>query len=288
MYLSIPLATDIPIQLRRTLPLSISCEETQLAIFDGREKPTPLAPLAVNIAALTPITSPARLNIGPPELPWLMAASVWIYCCSFKPILRDLAEIIPCDTLTPSPYGFPKVKTLSPIRALSALPNLICLKVSGWPFFDFPLIFKTAKSLGVSTPTILASYVLPLSVITVIFFALLITWAFVKICPSLRIKKPEPNASLPLNAGSSITLSISSLSLTVWRSVEMLTTEGINSSTKSAYESIANAGIVIKQNTAENNKRIRPNLYFKDLPKYLKNSPSGAITIDVSSSKELR
>ena len=30
------------------------------------------------IAVLTPTTSPSRLNIGPPELPLLMAASVWI------------------------------------------------------------------------------------------------------------------------------------------------------------------------------------------------------------------
>jgi hypothetical protein len=27
---------------------------------------------------LMPITSPAMLNNGPPELPWLMGASVWI------------------------------------------------------------------------------------------------------------------------------------------------------------------------------------------------------------------
>jgi hypothetical protein len=27
---------------------------------------------------LIPITSPAELNSGPPELPWLIDASVWI------------------------------------------------------------------------------------------------------------------------------------------------------------------------------------------------------------------
>ena len=93
----------MPSQPLRTLPLVISCPDTQFAMLEGREKPTPLAPLAVNIAALTPMTSPSVLNIGPPEFPWLMAASVCRYCCSPKPILRDLAEIIPSETLTPKP-----------------------------------------------------------------------------------------------------------------------------------------------------------------------------------------
>jgi hypothetical protein len=32
----------------------------------------------VTICVLTPITRPALLSSGPPELPWLIAASVWM------------------------------------------------------------------------------------------------------------------------------------------------------------------------------------------------------------------
>ena len=45
----------------------------------GMAKPTPSAvPDSLRICALTPITSPAALNIGPPEFPRLIGASVWI------------------------------------------------------------------------------------------------------------------------------------------------------------------------------------------------------------------
>ena len=46
-------------------------------MLDGIEKARPaLVPVGEKIAVLTPITSPAMLNSGPPELPLLMAASV--------------------------------------------------------------------------------------------------------------------------------------------------------------------------------------------------------------------
>ena len=48
-------------------------------MFDGIAKPTPsLPPESLSICALTPITWPLRSSSGPPELPWLIAASVWI------------------------------------------------------------------------------------------------------------------------------------------------------------------------------------------------------------------
>ena len=45
-------------------------------MFTGTAKPIVLA--RGLIAVLMPITSPARLSSGPPELPGLMAASVWM------------------------------------------------------------------------------------------------------------------------------------------------------------------------------------------------------------------
>jgi hypothetical protein len=52
---------------------------TDMAIFDGTAKPMPIEPpVGEMMAVFTPITSPSRLNSGPPELPRLMAASVWM------------------------------------------------------------------------------------------------------------------------------------------------------------------------------------------------------------------
>ena len=51
-------------------------ESTRTSVLTATEKQMPCAPMMT--AVLTPITSPSRLNNGPPELPRLMAASVWI------------------------------------------------------------------------------------------------------------------------------------------------------------------------------------------------------------------
>ena len=52
---------------------------TASAEFDGTAKPMPIEPPdGEMIAVLTPTTSLLRLNSGPPELPRLMAASVWM------------------------------------------------------------------------------------------------------------------------------------------------------------------------------------------------------------------
>ena len=52
---------------------------TGAASADGTAKPMPIEPPdGDRIAVLMPITSPSMLNSGPPELPLLMAASVWM------------------------------------------------------------------------------------------------------------------------------------------------------------------------------------------------------------------
>ena len=67
------------------VPSSSSCLTTLLTVFDGTAKPIPLllaVPPAVepvdSICEFTPITRPAESSSGPPELPGLSAASVWI------------------------------------------------------------------------------------------------------------------------------------------------------------------------------------------------------------------
>ena len=65
-----------------TEPLSMISLATRLTRFDGMAKPMPMEPavpdeLAVEaMDELMPITWPAALKVGPPELPGLMAASI--------------------------------------------------------------------------------------------------------------------------------------------------------------------------------------------------------------------
>ena len=76
---SVTLWMRTPSQPRRTSPNSRSCKTIVFARSEGIAKPMPIEPPeGENIAVLTPTTSPSMLNMGPPELPRLMAASVWM------------------------------------------------------------------------------------------------------------------------------------------------------------------------------------------------------------------
>ena len=89
------------------------------------------------IAVFIPITSPSRLNRGPPELPWLIDASVWIKSSYLvKLISLFLADIIPDVTVPPNPKGFPIATTQSPTLDLSEFPNSTILKVSEVSIFN--------------------------------------------------------------------------------------------------------------------------------------------------------
>src|SRR5438046_9979502 len=97
------------------------------AMADGIAKPIPIEPPpeGEKIAVFMPITSPARLNIGPPELPRLIDASVWrkssygVECMS-----RAVAEIIPDVTVPPRPKGLPIASTQSPTFTLLESPQV--------------------------------------------------------------------------------------------------------------------------------------------------------------------
>ena len=93
------------------------------------------------IAVFIPITSPSKLNKGPPELPWLIDASVCIKSSYLvKLISLFLADIIPEVTVPPKPKGFPIATTQSPTLDLSEFPNSTILK------FSDDSIFNTAIS----------------------------------------------------------------------------------------------------------------------------------------------
>ena len=71
--------TCTPIQPRVTWPLSLSWATTILAVSAGMSKPMPTEPPeGEKIAVLTPITLPSMSNVGPPELPRLIGASIWM------------------------------------------------------------------------------------------------------------------------------------------------------------------------------------------------------------------
>ena len=68
-----------PIHAWSTRPLSISSAATSRTVLIGIAKPMPtFPPEGEKIAVFTPITWPRPFRSGPPELPWLMAASVWM------------------------------------------------------------------------------------------------------------------------------------------------------------------------------------------------------------------
>ncbi len=68
-----------PRKPRVTLPLSMSSVMICLTMLTGMENPMPmLPPERLKMAVLTPTTSPCRFTRGPPLLPGLMEASVWM------------------------------------------------------------------------------------------------------------------------------------------------------------------------------------------------------------------
>ena len=85
-----------------------------MAVSIGTAKPMPTLPLPlppVAICELMPITRPAASSSGPPELPGLIAASVWMTLSIAKPlgawIWRCSAETTPVVSVRSSPNGLP-------------------------------------------------------------------------------------------------------------------------------------------------------------------------------------
>ncbi len=142
------------------------------------------------IAVFTPITSPLALTKGPPELPGLIAASVWMSRVSRLPdncSSRSKAETIPVvtDGVSPRPNALPMARTSSPTSTSEDLPSLADGRSS-------PSILRTARSLVGSCCTNSAVFTVPSESMTVIFAASSTTWAFVTTCPSALIMNPVP------------------------------------------------------------------------------------------------
>ncbi len=111
----------------------------------------PIEPLRAAML-LMPTTSPAMLMSGPPELPGLMAASVWMKSKPGAATVRGapLRLTIPNETECSSPKGCPSASTNSPTRMRLESPS----GSTGSP--EAPSIFSTARSTRASLPSTLA------------------------------------------------------------------------------------------------------------------------------------
>ena len=132
----------MPMKACSTWPLAISCWATSWAVSIGTAKPIPTLPSdwpPDSIWELIPITRPSESSSGPPELPGLIGASVWIALVIVKPfgasIWRWTAETIPAVAVRSRPNGLPIATTGSPTLTPAEEPSS-----SGWswsaPEFD--------------------------------------------------------------------------------------------------------------------------------------------------------
>src|SRR5579859_6697184 len=121
-------------------------------MLDGIAKPTPeLDPCPVGVVLLVsiwsakPSTLPLPSSSGPPELPGLIGASVWIAPVMVKLLgavmLRPTALTIPAVTVSGRLNGLPIATTASPTWALEESANAI-----GWSSEDGTLTLIAATS----------------------------------------------------------------------------------------------------------------------------------------------
>jgi hypothetical protein len=107
-----------------------------------------------------PSTWPLALTSGPPELPRLIAASVWIAPTIWKPvsesIARSVADTTPTDSDCGSPNGEPMAATGEPTARSRVVPS-----GSGRSVSPEGSTFSSATSELGSKPTIFAGTSLP-------------------------------------------------------------------------------------------------------------------------------
>jgi hypothetical protein len=102
----------MPIPGVGTRPLRMSSGTMRLTTSIGMAKPMPAyAPEGETMAVVTPITRPAESISGPPELPGLIATSVWMTSAISRPPLvgrrRFSALMMPLVSDWSRPNGLP-------------------------------------------------------------------------------------------------------------------------------------------------------------------------------------
>ena len=122
------------------------------------------------MAELTPTSSPFMLTSAPPELPGLIAASVWmasstVFWLPASPAVdtgRLSALTMPVVTVPSRPSGEPIATTSWPTRRLAEDPRVIGVRP------DTPWARTTAMSLAGSAPTTVNGAVRPSAKVTVV------------------------------------------------------------------------------------------------------------------------
>src|SRR5437588_286270 len=157
----------------------------------GIAKPTPTLPFTgLVIDSVMPISRPWVSRSAPPELPGLIAASVWIRSPPVPPaleLLRCRPETMPSVSVPERPKGAPIAYTWSPTWTLSELPRLIGCRCEA-----LTSTRSTARSALESDPRRVAAAVVPSLNETVIRWAPATTWALVTMSPLLSSTMPEP------------------------------------------------------------------------------------------------
>ena len=118
-------AGTIPSHAPAPLPPVSSVSTTSRARLLGSAKPGPPPGPSVPIThELMPTTSPSRSSSGPPELPIVIAASVWMNRgpAPFGP-RRPTALTIPCVIEPCRPNGLPSASTIDPVRRRAESPQ---------------------------------------------------------------------------------------------------------------------------------------------------------------------
>src|SRR5258707_939607 len=151
-------------------------------------KPIPtLPPDGEKIIEFMPMTWPRRSKVGPPELPRLIGASIWMKSVYGPfPISRPSDETVAAVTGLDRPNGLPTATTQSPTRTCRSSPNSTV--GSGLSL----LILSSATSVSASLPISLASKLRPSGSLTVILCEFSMTWLLVTTSPPRSMMKPEP------------------------------------------------------------------------------------------------
>ena len=156
----------------------------------GIANPIPWA--SGRMAVLMPTTAPQRSTSGPPEFPWLIAASVWIIGSRRDQEepgrIRLTAETMPRVSVCSRPKGFPMAKTSSPTRIRSSVSS----RATGSVPSSGSGIRRIARSKSGSAPTIRAGTFVPRPSVTTTALAPKITWAFVRTRPEASMITPDP------------------------------------------------------------------------------------------------
>jgi hypothetical protein len=132
-------------------------------------------PTWLMIAVFMPMTSPREFKSGPPELPGLIAASVWMIPLIIRSFLarneRSRLLMIPVVSVRSSPNGLPSARIFWPTRSRDESPSATGTRRSA-----ATRIWTTATSFEASSPMMRASCVEPSKSVTWTVSAPSTTW----------------------------------------------------------------------------------------------------------------